>query len=169
MLEEGKYKLNTDLNIWFDVAEFESLLSQAEKLPPSNKAKVANLERSVELYKGPFMTEFYSDWTEMRRRELEDKYLKTLSLLTSCCADKGEYDKAIALLKKSIAVDPYQDEVYCQIMEYQLTAGDRASALRTYKRYIDTTAGEMEFAPSARLQELHKRILTAKDAGRTRI
>ena len=162
VLEQGKYKLNTDLNIWFDVAEFESLLSQAEKLPRDSKARMANLERAVELYKGPFLEEFYSEWGEMRRRQLEDKYLKALSLLASSYADKVKYDSAIALLEEFIAIDPYQDEVYCQIMEWHLALGDSASALRTHKRYLDTMVGEMDFAPSARMEELHKLILIGK-------
>ena len=168
-LEQGQYELNPDLNIWFDVAEFEDLLSRAENLPPGSEARAANLERAVELYRGPFMEEFYSEWTEMRRRELEDKYLRALSLLASSYADKGKYDRANALLKKFIAIDPYQDEIYCQIMEWHLAVGDGVSALRIYKRYIDTAASEMELTPSSRMQELHKRILTAEDTGRTRI
>jgi len=157
-LEQGRYKLNPDVNIWFDVAEFEDLLNRAKNLPPSSKARAANLERAIELYRGSFMEEFYSEWTEMRRREFEDKYLKALSLLTSFYGDTGEYDRAIALLEKFIAIDPYQDEIYCQIMEWYLVIGDKVSALRTYKRYIDTVASEKEFTPSARIQELHKRI-----------
>jgi two-component SAPR family response regulator len=162
-LEQGRYKLNPDLNIWFDVAEFEGFLSQAENLPPDSQARATNLERAIELYRGPFLEEFYSEWTEMRHSELEDKYLKVLSLLASFYGDQGKYDRAIALLEKSVAIDPYQDEVYCQMMEWQLTAGDRASALRTYKRYLNTAAGEMEFTTSARMQELHKRILRGKE------
>ncbi|GAJ23571.1 unnamed protein product, partial [marine sediment metagenome] len=96
------------------------------------------------------MEEFYNEWTEMRRRQLEDKYLKAFSLLASFYGDRGKYDTAIALLEKSIAIDPYQDEAYCQIMEWQLTVGDRVSALRTYKRYLDIAPGETEFALSAR-------------------
>ena len=115
------------------------------------------------MYRGPFMEEFYSEWAEMRRRELEDKYLKALSLLASFSGDKGKCDRAIALLEKSLAIDPYQDEIYCQIMEWYLVVGDKASALRTYKRYLDAVAGEMEFGPSARMQELHKRILTGEE------
>ena len=45
----------------------------------------------------------------------------------------------------------------------QLMVGGRASALRTYKRYIDTAAGEMKFIPSARIQELNKRILIGEE------
>jgi len=161
-LEQGRYKLNPDLNIWFDVAEFEGLLSRIENLPPDSEARTANLERAIEVYRGSFMEEFYSEWTEMRRRELEDKYLKALSLLASFYGGRGKYDTAIALLLKFIAIDPYQDEVYCQIMEWQLTAGDRASALRTYKQYLDMAVGEMGFAPSARMEDLHKRMLIGK-------
>jgi ATP/maltotriose-dependent transcriptional regulator MalT/two-component SAPR family response regulator len=164
-LEQGRYKLNPDVNIWFDIAEFEDLLNRVENLPLGSKARAANLERAIELYRGSFMEEFYSEWTEMRRRELEDKYLKALSLLANFYAAKRKHDRAIVLLEKSIATDPYQDEVYCQIMELHLAVGDRASALRTYKRYLDTVVGEAEFAPPARMQELHKRILIGKKTG----
>ncbi|GAI45662.1 unnamed protein product, partial [marine sediment metagenome] len=104
MLEQGQYKLNPDVDIWFDVAEFENLLSRAESLPHGSK-KVATLEQAIELYRGPFLGEFYSEWTEMRRHQLEDKYLKVLSLLANFNADRRRYDKAIALLEKFIAID----------------------------------------------------------------
>ena len=168
-LEEGRYKLNRDINIWFDIAEFESLLSRGEKVPPDSKARVANLERAVELYRGPFMGEFYSDWTEMRRQELEDKYLKALSLLAGYYGDKGKYDRAIMFLEKFIAIDPYQDDVYCQIVEWYLAEGDKVSALRTHKRYLDTVVSGIKCAPLSRMQELYKRILTGEDTERSRM
>ena len=162
-LEQGRYKLNSDLNIWFDVAEFEDLLSRAENLPPDSEARAANLEQAIRLYRGAFMEEFYSEWTEMHRHQLEDKYLKALSLLASFYADKRRYDEAITLLEKFITIDLYQDEIYCRIIGWHLAVGDRASALRTYNRYIDTLAGETEFVPPVHMQALHKRILMAKE------
>jgi ATP/maltotriose-dependent transcriptional regulator MalT/DNA-binding SARP family transcriptional activator len=164
-LEQGQYKLNPHLNIWFDAAEFERFLSRTESLPHDSKARVANLERAIELYKGPFMEECYSEWTEIRRHQLEDKYLKALSLLANFNGDRGKHGKAIALLEKLIAIDPYHDEAYCQVMEWHLTTGDRISALRTYKRYLDTVAGELEFAPPTQIQDLYKRILMGKETG----
>lgn len=162
-LEQGRYKLNPDLNIRFDVADFESLLSQAEKLPSGSKARVDDLERAIELYKGPFTEEFYSEWTEMQRRELEDKYLRGISLLANFYGNEGKYDRAIALLKKFIVIDPYHDEVYCQLIEWYLAVGDKISARRICKQYLVTVASEMEFVPSARMEELHKRILIGKE------
>jgi len=157
-LEQGQYKLNPDLNIWFDVTEFEGLLSQTEKLRPDSEARETNLERAIEIYRGPFMQEFYSEWTEMRRRQLEDKYLKAISMLSSFYGGKGNYDRAITLLEKSLAINPYEDEIYGQIIEWHLVVGDKALALRTYKRYLDTVAAEIHSMPSARMEKLYKRI-----------
>jgi DNA-binding SARP family transcriptional activator len=108
------------------------------------------------------MEEFYSEWTEMRRHELEDKYLKALSLLANFNGDKGKHDKAITLLEKLIAIDPYHDEVYCQVIEWYLAEGDKVSALRTYKRYLYTVASEIGFDPPARMRDLYKRISMEK-------
>ena len=109
------------------------------------------------------MPEFYSEWVEMRRRELENKYLKAISMLTNFYGGKGNYDRAIALLEKSLGIDPYREEIYCQIMEWHSMVGDKPSALRTYKRYLDTVAVEMESMPSSRMEELYKRILIDKE------
>lgn len=158
LIEEGRYKANAHLNIWLDVAEFDSLLSQAENRPRGSKTKLANLEQAIELYRGPFMKEFYGEWIELLRRELEDKYLRALSLLVSLKGDRGEHEVAIVLLKKYLAIDPYHDEIYCQIMEQYLALEDKASALRTYRRYIDGVVSELKVSPSARMKELHKHI-----------
>ena len=163
ILEQGQYKLNPDLNIWFDVTGFENLLSQTEKLPPDSEARATNLERAIDLYRGPFMQEFYSEWTEMRRRQLEGKHLKAISMLSDFYVGKGHYNRAITLLEKSLAIDPYEDEIYCKIMECHLVIGDKASALRTYKRYLDTVVAETGSTLSARMEELYKRVMTDKE------
>ena len=162
ILEQGQYKVNPTINIWFDVAEFEHLSSQAESLPLNDETKATNLRQASELYKGPFMGEFYSEWTEMRRRELEDKYVKALSQLANYHSSRGEYARAISYLEKSLAIDPYQDEVYCKIMEWHLASGDKASALRLYKHYLDTMTRELKLDPPPHISDLHKRIMMSE-------
>jgi len=158
-LEQGQYRLNPDLNIWSDVAEFISFLSEAEGLTHGSKAMVVSLEQAVDLYKGPFMKDFYGEWIEVRRRELEDKYLKALSLLANSYGARGEYERAITLLERLIATDPYQDDVYCQVIEWHLALEDKVSALRIYRRYLDTLVGELKSASSARMRDLHHRLV----------
>jgi ATP/maltotriose-dependent transcriptional regulator MalT/two-component SAPR family response regulator len=157
-LEHGLYTINPSLNVWFDVTEFNSYVKQVENLPPDSPDGGIILEKAIELYKGPFMEDYYSEWTELLRHELENNYLKTLSKLAIHNGHHGKIDRAIALLEKFISIDPYHDDVYRQMMEWHLEAGDKISAQRIYRQYIKTVAEEAEFNPPDGIQELHRRI-----------
>ena len=166
ILEYGRYKFNPDLTLSFDVSEFEGHLSEATSLPDTRiNAKVTSLESAIGLYNGPFMDEFYSEWVEIPRRQYEDRYMKTLSSLARINSRLGKYDAAIILLEKFMAIDPYDDDAYCQVMEYHLAAGDSACALRMYRRYLDTVANEAEVVPSERVQDLYRRAMVGRKMG----
>jgi LuxR family maltose regulon positive regulatory protein len=162
-LEHGRYKLNPDLDIRFDVAEFEDLLLQADNLPHESEARMTNLEQAIQLYRGNFMEGFYGEWVEIHRRYLEDKYLRTLASLAGFYAVSGRYQEAIALLEKFITIDPYQDEIYGQIMEWHLVLGEQPAALRVYRRYINTVVQDTENALPPYIQALRNRILVGKE------
>lgn len=152
---QGQYRISPRINIWYDVAEFEHLL---KPLSHDRRGDMNILEQAVNQYQGHFMGGFYSEWIEMRRRQLEDKYLKALSSLAEASGSSGDYDKAAALLEKFIAIDPYHDEVHCQLIEHYLARGDKVSAFRSYERYFNTVTPELEVAPPSRMRQLGKRI-----------
>jgi len=158
--KHGQYRLGGGLNTRFDVIEFECLLNRAESVLQDDETRIKTLERAVELYKGPFMPGHYSEWVETRRRDLEDKLLKGLWLLATLRAGWLEYTEAIAHLERLLTIDPYQDEAYSQLVEYHLAMGNRISASRTYKRYVDTVASELGLSPSPRMYDLHERMMT---------
>lgn len=161
-VEQGRYAINPAVNIWLDVIEFEKHLSEAEKVPQITKNAASNLQQAIELYSGTFMEEFYTEWVEARRRELEDKYLKALFLLASYNISRKKYQSALDLLKEFIRLDPYNDQVYCKMMDCYLSLGDKVSAMRTYKWYLDNIADETGFVPPVQIQELYRRTLTNK-------
>lgn len=162
ILERGRYRINPSLDVWFDVNEFEHLLNQTENSPNLDTDFLPTLEQAVKLYRGPFLNEVYSDWAEIKRRVLEDKYLKAISFLARLYSERGQHAKAATLLEKFISIDPYHDEVYCQLMEQYLAMNNEVLASRIYRRYIETVAREMDCPPSARLRALHSRLLTVK-------
>jgi LuxR family transcriptional regulator, maltose regulon positive regulatory protein len=157
-LEDGKYRINSDLRVWFDVSEFERLVAIADKHPQDGNENTA-LERAVELYAGPFLTEFYTEWVEIRRRELEYTYLKILSLLANIHAKKGNINRAVTLLEKSIAIDPYQEENYYRIMRLYLERENTLLARRVYQQYINSLAGEKELDVSPEIKELFQKLV----------
>jgi ATP/maltotriose-dependent transcriptional regulator MalT len=152
LLEDGRYRINSDLRIWFDVAEFEQLIAVAGKHPQDGKGNNA-LERAVELYTGPFLVEFYTEWVEVRRRELEYTYLKVLSLLANIHVKKGDANKALTLLEKSIAIDPYQEDTYYRIMSLHLEGRNKPLALHVYQQFLNTINDEKAQDTSPEIKE----------------
>jgi len=158
-VEQGSYRLNPNLNLWVDIIEFKNLFRRTDSLSQNNGSRTADLERMVELYAGPFLKNFYGEWVLTQRRQLEDNYLKALSLLAKFHYNDRRYDSTIEFLEKLISLDAYQEEAYYLLMECHLTKGDRGSALLTYRRYLNTVVSELGIDPSARIQQLQRRAL----------
>ena len=154
-LEDGRYRINSDLRVWFDVAEFEQLIAKAGKYPHDEKGD-SDFERAVELYSGPFLTEFYTEWVEVRRRELEYAYLKILSLLADIHAKKGNISRAVTLLEKSISIDPYQEDTYYRIIRLHLVGRNKQLALRMYQQYLNAIDDNKEQSISPKIKELFR-------------
>lgn len=160
MLEDRRYKINPNLRIWYDVTEFENLLSIAEVSTSSNAERVSALEQALNLYGGTFLTELYNEWIETIRRELENKYLRALSLLADHYATTGNYNRAVTLLEKYVAVDPYAEDAYFRIMSWYSAEQNPALALRTYKQYMKFASNESDTKSSHEIRELYKNIIT---------
>jgi len=163
-VEQGRYRVNPNLDVWFDVLEFERLVRATDAASLTDEELIPSLEKAVALYKGPFLDEIYSDWTAHKRQELENEYVKVLLLLAKLSSNRGQHYRAITLLEKIMAIDPYQDEIYCQLIEEHLALGNELLASGIYKRYVETVAHELDCVPSARMRGLYKRIITSKAA-----
>ena len=161
IFEDGRYKINPEINIWFDVSEFELKLKNATT---NDKIEfiVLSLEQAIELYQGDFMGEFFSEWILERRRSLEDRFITALSSLAKMQIDDGHYNEAIENMLKIIKVDPFNDEAYSNIIEWQIKKGDSVSALTTYHRYINSVVGELNCSPSTKIELLHEHVLKDK-------
>lgn len=152
--QTGHYAISPDVPVWFDVKEFESHSTEARKQPSSSQHRVVHLEQAIELYRGPFLSDLYSDWVENTRRRLEDRYLEVLSSLTLYYWRGGKQDRAIELLEKSLTIDPYQEQTYYQLARCYLENGDKASALRMCQRYSKVVTEELGSEPSHQMRRL---------------
>lgn len=154
---EGKYAINPEINIDFDVNEFRRLLQKAFDKRTDNK--LVYLEKALKLYKAPFAQDMYSDWIETYRRRLEDEYINALFSAVRCYGEQKRFQQSILLMAKAITSDPYNDEAYFKMMECQLANEDKTSAYRTYHRYLDIVVSETKsiYPP---IQKLYYNMVT---------
>ena len=167
-LKNGRYKICPEINIRFDVAEFENQLITALTPQCDNELRITSLERAIELYRGDFMEGFFNEWILEYRRELEDKYILALSFLAKIRSENGKYDSAIELMSRVIKIDQFNEEAYVNIIEWQMSKEDRISALTTYHRYLDRVVQELGTSPSPRIQILHRHILNKEEEAEDR-
>jgi DNA-binding SARP family transcriptional activator len=110
----------------------------------------------LDLYKGQFLVEFYSEWSEELRRQLEGKYLNAMLSLEAIMENRGEYATAIGLLEKLLDIDPYHEEAYCKLIKLQFSQGDKVAAEITYRRYSKIVPAEIGLSPQPWLEDLRR-------------
>ncbi len=134
-LQEGRYQIAPDIGIWFDVNDFLHKMEHIKEFSSITESKVSLLQKAADLYKGPFLSNVYSDWADTIRNELEIKYLKALKLLARWYYETADYPKALNMLEKILDVDPYQDEIFTEIEGWNSPQKTGISVIRELKRY----------------------------------
>ncbi len=145
--EEGLYRINPQIPLWYDVSEFHRLLQLATEAKDEEVGANYRLE-AIELYGGDFLEESYSDWCAPLRRELQARYLATLLALLDYYERRSDLPQAIAMCRLIIDKDHYREDIYRMQMILQLKSGNPADALKTYQHCVEALE-ETGLSPSA--------------------
>ncbi|PZS01761.1 MAG: hypothetical protein DLM69_04695, partial [Candidatus Chloroheliales bacterium] len=121
---------------WLDVAEFERLSQSRD-----------TLASAVQLYRGDLLTNVYDDWLFYDRERLRDLYLSSLEQLAQDCRARRDYPAAIAYIRQLLAADPLHESGVRLLMSVRYEAGDRASAIADYERFVMLLGRELDVAP----------------------
>ena len=157
-LDAGRERvaLERDDGVRVDVEEFRAALAAGD---------TGSLARAVELYQGDFLAGFslrdsvnFDDWqyfeSESLRRELAD----ALERLAAEHARRRDYDRAILLARRWLALNPLHEPVHRRLMELYALKGERAAALRQYRECVRILHTELGVAPVEETTELYRAI-----------
>jgi DNA-binding SARP family transcriptional activator/Tfp pilus assembly protein PilF len=153
----GVYELNPEAERWVDVGECERLLAEADRVVDEAQ-RATLLRRALDLYRGDFLEESYSDWCETRRAALVERYLSALMRLAEYHARLRDFARAIELYQAGLRKDNTREEIYRALMKLYIDMGDRASALHVYGRCVEILDEELEVAPMPETVALYKQI-----------
>lgn len=145
-------QLNPDADIWLDVDAFRSL-TRAD-------AGTNELVRGVELYRGDLLADLYEDWCDDQRLELRQRYLQSLERLSQQLQENYQFEKAFAVTRKWIAVEPYDEAAHRGLMSLYVQAGKRNQALQHYQQLKEDLAKDLGTEPLLETQALVDMIQT---------
>ena len=157
LYENGLYRINPELNLWYDVDAFNQLIAEAKRTMPVDRR--AQLWReAITLYRGDYFEDSYSDWSIPLRTELLHIYLDALLALADDYAQESQISQAVTIYQKILEKDNLHEDVYRLLMQMQFRSGDRGAALKTYQRCTQTLWEEMGIEPSLETKQLFEQI-----------
>jgi len=154
---------NRESAYWLDVAIFQTSL--AAELSHSD---LETLHRTVELYQGDFLEEFYvkealafEEWVLGRRSLLKGLLLQALHTLVVKHLEREEYAAGIEYATRLLAFEPWREETHRHLMILLARTRQRSAALAQYETCRRVLSDELGVAPMPETTALYNRIKAA--------
>jgi len=157
LVEERGYRINPAATIQFDVDDFENHLRLATQATDGTREE--HLQIAVEIYDGPFLNGYYSEWCERSRTDLELKFHTALMTLAEYHSARGEFLISVDLLAKVVESDPYNEEAQYRLVENYIEANQPLTALQNLRTYAEVCREELGIQLPQRFVHIHQSIL----------
>lgn len=157
----------TLLDSRFDVEEFDySAPSSLNELILTNDLKILEqLEHKVKLYRGEFMLGFslptcpdFENWLLTQREFLHRQAINLLEQLSNYYEQEGNYNKALQFALRHTELEPWDENMQCQVIHLYDLMGQNSSACKQYESFCYRLKTELELTPGEDLQQLAQHI-----------
>lgn len=112
------------------------------------------LDRAASLHKAPFLEEYDEDWVLELRERLQSLYLRSLTHLMRWHAQEKRYEDALAYGQKILSSDPMRETVQRSVMLLYVLNGQRAEAIRQFRRCETALRSECDVDPMPETTDL---------------
>jgi len=154
-------------DVLIDVARFDALVAEAD---------TSSLLEAAALHRGPFMAGFslrdapeFDDWMMATAAEYERAAARAFERLVIQLREEGRIDEAVEATARWLELDPLHEPAYRTLMELQAAGGDRAAAVKTFRRCVRTFRDELGVAPLPETADLYRRIIEGAPAVTTAV
>jgi two-component SAPR family response regulator len=158
-LENGVYSLGGEIDIHYDVDEFERAAGVAERLAPGDPRRFFALTEAISQYVGPFLPDQTSQWTISRRRSLEVRYLDLVGNLASEALIRNQPQRALEYLRRGLAIDPLRDDFNLRYLEALDRLGQISLASQHYLQYAQLVRRELGIDPPEQIRDLYTKLI----------
>ena len=154
--EGGAYRLESR-KYQYDVDEFRRDLSKARKTRLAQRETY--LLEAISLYQGDYLEDIYSEWPEELRASLRREYHQALEDLARHQRGQGRLEDAAESCRRLLDKDPLREDIHRVLIGVLLEMGDRAGAIRQFKKLRKILKEELGAEPSDETLNLLKGLL----------
>ena len=157
----GLCRIASDL-VTSDLEEFESQLARARQADAAGDlaSALAGYHRVAEIYTGDLLPgDLYDDWFSALRDKCRQEHSDSMLRASRLLDEAGNTQKAIQLLRKALAYDPWREDLYQAALTYQIATGQRSAAVMTYLECRSRLSEDLGLDPSEETQGLYQTVL----------
>ena len=146
----GCYQLHLPDDVWLDVEVAEQAVEAAEAALAQRDATQARSSALVAavIARRVFLPGEEGLWVEAKRTELLVLLRRALDCITDAALSLGYPEAATAAASEAVALEPYREHAYLQLIRAHAASGNRAEALHTFERCRRLLAEELGVSPS---------------------
>ena len=153
------YQLNSEL-VECDIHQFEEIARSVLFGQSNIDAQDESLMQLEALYRDALVADLSTDsFLNAKMEHYRSQMVDVLLLTTKQLRAKGEAEKALFCARTAYGLDESREDVYRELMDTQMGAGQRTSAMQTYfscKRYL---SDELGILPSKSTTALYQDVL----------
>jgi predicted ATPase/DNA-binding SARP family transcriptional activator len=159
-LVNDRYRVDPALVEEFDVAEFEREIADARRaLKRREDAAAGRLEQALARFRGDLLDgEPVNDWHLEHRDRLQRVYVDALMRLGARHLDEDRPAQAADAFRRVLARDELHEDAALALMRCHAAAGERANALRVYRRLAERLQDELEAEPGDELVRFSEQL-----------
>ena len=152
-------------SIHVDTRQFEDA-SRRVLNPPNTRAvtdqDIVDIRTAVEGYSGPFLDGYDGDWVLQERERLHCLFVRSTFELMRVASAQRDYEHALDFGRRILAIDALRESIQRDMMLLLVLNGQRAEAIRTYQRLMDTLRRELDIEPMPETKRLYGDIVSGQ-------
>lgn len=159
----GSYELRLPLDHEVDATAAVVHLEEAERALRAQRPDdaLAAIDVAANLARRPFLPGEYGLWIEHVRSELRATLVRALEIEAELLRHRGDHRYALRLAEEAVALEPFRESCWVELMRVHLASGNRAEGLRAYERCRSLLADELGIPPAAGTESAYLELLRA--------
>ncbi|MEU2156229.1 BTAD domain-containing putative transcriptional regulator [Streptomyces sp. NPDC019396] len=151
---------------WLDFEEFERLCNEGHRAAARSDriTAAAYYRRALELHVGDFLPGESADWAREQQDWVRSLALGAADFLLQEALDRGELPEVIDVCRRTLDIDPYQEDVYRTLIQVHGDLGQLGQARSWYKLCSARMSNGLDIDVSPDTQRLFERVLRVHDA-----
>jgi DNA-binding SARP family transcriptional activator len=162
-VEHGTITVRLPSEVWIDIeaALNATDLCEGARRRDDRTAAWSHANVAVAIARRPFLPDEEAPWITAWRTKLDAILVRGLSSLMTISALNNELTVAIQYAEEILAIEPYRETVYQELMRLHASMGNRAEALRVLTRCRERLRDELGIAPSPQTEKTWLAIAAA--------